>query len=147
MRYTRQVNEVAVQVHNGRFGAADRQRIEAAFNGRYEEMYGAGAGHAEAGVEVISIAVDAIGATVKPTLRKHERAGKDSSAARKGARRAYFGGRTAGYRDASIYDYTRLKAGNVVAGPAIIETPFTTVVVPEGVRAEVDEYLNIVLCR
>jgi N-methylhydantoinase A len=147
MRYTRQVNEVAVQVPNGRFGAADRGRIEAAFNNRYEEMYGAGAGHAEAGVEVISIAVDAIGATVKPTLRKHAFVGQDSTGARKGVRRAYFGGRTAGYRDAAIYDYTKLQAGNVVTAPAIIETPFTTVVVPEGVRAEVDTYLNIVLCR
>jgi N-methylhydantoinase A len=147
MRYTRQVNEVGVQVPNGRFSDADRGRIEAAFNARYEEMYGAGAGHAEAGIEVISIAVDAIGATVKPNLRKHPLAGKDASAAHKGTRRAWFTGRKAGFRDAAIYDYTRLQAGNVVAGPSIIETPFTTVVVPENVSAQVDEYLNIVLHR
>ena len=32
-----------------------------------------------------------------------------------------------------------------MTGPAIIETPFTTIVVPEGKRAEVDTYLNIVI--
>jgi len=147
MRYTRQVNEVPVQIPNGRFTSDDRARIEAAFNAKYEEMYGAGAGHAEAGIEVISIAVDAIGATVKPKLRSHPVAGPDASAARKSTRRAYFGGANPGYRDTTIYDYTKLKAGNVVSGPAIIETPFTTVVVPDRQTAEVDQYLNVVLRR
>jgi N-methylhydantoinase A len=147
MRYTRQVNEVPVQIPGGELSAKDRKTIEDAFNRKYEELYGAGAGHAEAGIEVISIAVDAIGATVKPTLRKYPLAGADSSAARKGTRRAYFTGKSPGYCDATVYDYTKLAAGNVIRGPAIIETPFTTVVVPQTHRADVDEYLNIVLCR
>jgi N-methylhydantoinase A len=147
MRYTRQVNEVEVSCPPGRLSARDRGRIEAAFNTKYEEMYGAGAGHAEAGIEVIAIAVDAIGATVKPSLRKNPLAGPDSRGARKGSRRAYFTGRNPGYKDAAIYDYTKLEAGNALSGPAIIETPFTMVVVPEGHRVEIDEYLNVVLCR
>jgi N-methylhydantoinase A/oxoprolinase/acetone carboxylase beta subunit len=110
-------------------------------------MYGSGAGHSEAGIEIISIAIDAIGATVKPKLRRLEIVGRDSGPARKGYRRAYFTGAEAGYREAAIYDYTRLQAGNIVAGPAIIETPFTTVVVPLAHEADVDEYLNIVLRR
>jgi len=147
MRYTRQVNEVAVQIPAGRFEDSDRVRIENAFNVKYEEMYGAGAGHAEAGIEVISIAVDAIGATVKPMLRTHPMVGPDAAGARKGTRRAYFTGKSVGYRDATIYNYNRLRPGNVLNSPAIIETPFTTVVVPEGQVAEVDQYLNIVLRR
>jgi len=147
MRYTRQVNEVAVLVPAGRFEKSERVRIENAFNAKYEEMYGAGAGHAEAGIEVISIAVDAIGATVKPMLRMHPVVGPDAAGARKGTRRAYFTGKSAGYRDATIYDYNRLRPGNILNSPAIIETPFTTVVVPEGQVAEVDQYLNIVLRR
>jgi N-methylhydantoinase A len=147
MRYGRQVNEVPVQIPGGVLSAQNRKAIEEAFNRKYEEMYGAGAGHAEAGIEVISIAVDAIGATTKPTLRKYPIAGPDASGARKGTRRAYFSAKSPGYRDTAIYDYTKLQAGNVIRGPAIIETPFTTVVVPETHRADVDEYLNIVLCR
>jgi N-methylhydantoinase A len=147
MRYTRQVNEVGVQIPTGPLQASDRARIETAFNAKYEEMYGGGAGHAEAGIEIISIAVDAIGATVKPKLRKVDIVGPDSSAARKGQRRAWFTGAEFGFRDTAIYDYTKLQAGNVVEGPAIIETPFTTVVVPPSHRAEVDAYLNVVLHR
>jgi N-methylhydantoinase A len=147
MRYTRQVNEVGVQITSGSLQASDREKIEAAFNAKYGEMYGTGAGHAEAGIEIISIAIDAIGATVKPKLRKVDMVGTDSSAARKGVRRAWFTGADAGFRDASIYDYSKLRAGNVVDGPAIIETPFTTVVVPASHKAEADAYLNIVLRR
>jgi len=147
MRYTRQVNEVAVQIPAEPLQTSDRGTIEAAFNHRYEEMYGSGAGHAEAGVEVISIAVDAIGATVKPKLRRSDRSGTDSTQARKGQRRAWFTGPDAGYRDTAIYDYTKLAAGNLIVGPAIIETPFTTVVVPVTHGAGVDDYLNIVLHR
>jgi N-methylhydantoinase A len=147
MRYTRQVNEVPVQIPANGFGKLDRDSIEAAFNAKYEETYGAGASHAEAGIEVISIAVDAVGTTLKPQLRKFPFVGPDSGAARKGTRRAYFGGKAPGFKDAAVYDYPRLQAGNAVAGPAIIETPFTTVVVPEDHSAQMDEYLNIVLCR
>jgi N-methylhydantoinase A len=147
MRYTRQVNEVGVQISSGPLQSSDRTKIEAAFNAKYEEMYGTGAGHAEAGVEIISIAIDAIGATVKPKLRRVEKVGTDSKPAKKGERRAWFTGAEAGFRSALIYDYTKLDAGNVVDGPAIIETPFTTVVVPPHHKAEVDEYLNLVLHR
>jgi N-methylhydantoinase A len=147
MRYARQVNEVEVQIPSGPLRQDDRPAIEAAFNARYEDMYGSGAGHAEAGIEIIAIAVDAVGATVKPKLRTYDPAGPDSAAALKGSRRAWFTSADAGYRDAAIYDYTKLRAGNRLVGPAIIETPFTTVVVPSGNQAEVDEYLNIVLRR
>ena len=147
MRYTRQVNEVGVEIPSGRLGAGDRGKLETAFNAKYEEMYGAGAGHAEAGIEVIQIAVDAVGATVKPKLKKTRLGSADASAARKGRRKAWFTGKSPGWRDATIYDCTRLEAGNVVSGPAVIETPFTTVVVPDDHTAEVDAYLNIVLKR
>ena len=147
MRYTRQVNEVGVQIPSGSLKPGDRIRIEGLFNAKYEEMYGAGAGHAEAGIEAISIAIDAVGATVKPRLRKQRKSGAANRQAIKGKRRAYFTGAKPGWRDAAIYDYARLAAGNVVKGPAIIETEFTTIVVPEGQRAALDEYLNVVLCR
>lgn len=147
MRYTRQVNEVGVEIPAGQLAAADRVRIEAAFNTRYEEMYGAGAGHAEAGIEVIQIAVDAIGATVKPKLKKAPLGKRDARGARKGVRKTWFTGKSPGWRDATVYDFHKLQAGNALSGPAIIETPFTTVVVPDDNSAEVDAYLNIVLKR
>lgn len=49
------------------------------------------------------------------------------------ARRAYFGG--TGFVDAALHDFNRLACGQSIAGPAIIESPFTTIVVDPGAQA------------
>jgi len=42
-----------------------------------------------------------------------------------------------------IYDYGRLGPGSEISGPAIIETPVTTIVVNPNDNARVDEYCNV----
>jgi N-methylhydantoinase A len=44
-----------------------------------------------------------------------------------------------------VYDGTKLLAGNVIKGPAIIEEPTTTVVIPPAFRCEVDGSKNYIL--
>jgi N-methylhydantoinase A/oxoprolinase/acetone carboxylase beta subunit len=44
-----------------------------------------------------------------------------------------------------FYSRPRLKAGNVIAGPAIIEQSDTTTVLPPGWRATVDRYGNLIV--
>ena len=68
----------------------------------------------------------------------------DASGAVKGAREVYFK-EAGGYVPVTIYAYDRLDTGNVMTGPTVIEVPHTTVVVPPGHNARVDEYLNIVI--
>lgn len=43
----------------------------------------------------------------------------------------------------SIFERENLAAGHMIDGPAIIEQPDTTTVVPSGYRATVDEWLNL----
>jgi N-methylhydantoinase A len=56
-------------------------------------------------------------------------------------RDAYFGGR---FRKTKVYDGPALRAGQGVDGPAIVEEPFTTVVVPPGWRLKLDRLGNYV---
>ena len=42
-----------------------------------------------------------------------------------------------------VYDFNRMQPGTEFAGPAIIETPVTTVVVNPNDRAAMDGYRNI----
>jgi len=61
----------------------------------------------------------------------------------KGERRAYFSGH--GEVACGVYDRYALRAGDEIAGPAIIEERESTAIVgPEG-RLHVDEYLNLVV--
>ena len=145
MHYTRQTNDVELQLPRQKLTDADRSTMEQLFNEKYEQLYGSGSTHSEAGIEVMSISVDAIGSTPKPELKEFPGGGADSNVALKGTRKVYFTGEKAGYRDARIYDYRKLDPENALVGPAVIETPFTSVVVPENVQAEIDRYRNIVL--
>lgn len=145
MRYKRQVNDVPVLCPFDRFTPQRVAELQELFNRAYEDLYGEGASFAQAGSEIIAVHVDIIGATPKPALKRFPLAGAEATAALKGSRRAYFGGSVRDYREAAVYDYGRLQPGNRVAGPAIVETPITTVVVSPGREARVDEYLNIVI--
>jgi N-methylhydantoinase A len=60
-------------------------------------------------------------------------------AAHTGTRPAYFGD---GFLDAAVYDGSLLGPGVEISGPALIEEPFTVVVVPPNGRARLDEQGN-----
>jgi N-methylhydantoinase A len=81
--------------------------------------------------------VQATGHSRKPTLPRAPRAGGKS--ARVGARKAYFDGR---FVTTPVFDGTRMSPRATLSGPAIIEEPFTTIVVYPEQRATVDEHGN-----
>jgi N-methylhydantoinase A len=51
----------------------------------------------------------------------------------------------AGWQDVAVYAYDALGSGHTFAGPAIVEAPTTTVVVPDGATASIDRVGNLVL--
>jgi N-methylhydantoinase A len=48
-----------------------------------------------------------------------------------------------GFVDTPVYDYALLRAGHRLTGPAIVEVPTTTVVVPSGATGTVDDLGNL----
>jgi N-methylhydantoinase A len=84
------------------------------------------------GLRVKAVAVEA-----KPALPRVSR--KSRGNPRVGARKAFFRGR---YVATPVYEGPRLVPGQTILGPAIVEEPFTTVVVYPGQRATVDAWGN-----
>jgi N-methylhydantoinase A len=87
-----------------------------------------------------SLRVTAVGVTDKPRLPSLAR-----SPARlllKGRRKAYFGG---GFAVTPVYDGAELRAGQRIKGPAIIEEPFTTIVLHPRQTATLDPYGNYII--
>jgi N-methylhydantoinase A len=78
-----------------------------------------------------------VGVTAKPQLPTVARS--TAKPPLKGRRAAYFGGR---FVTAPIYDGARMRAGQRVVGPAIIEEPFTTIVLHPRQRATLDRFGN-----
>ncbi|MGB2855619.1 MAG: hydantoinase/oxoprolinase family protein [Dehalococcoidia bacterium] len=68
--------------------------------------------------------------------------GPDPQKAQKGVRDVYWGN---SYGSTGVYERDLLQCGNRIAGPAIIEAPDTTYVIPPNWSYTVDKYLNGIL--
>lgn len=145
MRYRRQTADVEIPLPWERFSVELLAKLQGIFEGKYEELYGVGAGYTKAGIEISAIRVDAVGVVAKPQLKTHDKNKSDSSEAIKGRREIFFTGSVRKFIDTPVYDYARLGAGNEIAGPAVIELPFTTTLVPPGSRVIIDDYLNLLM--
>ena len=144
MRYGLQVHEVRVPVERERYDEERLLRIADRFERRYEEIYGRGTGYREAGIDIVSFEVEAIGRLRKPALKRYEPAGEDPSEALRTVRNAYFR-QAGGFVPTRVYRMERLRPRNLIEGPAIVEAATTTVVIPPEMVARVDEYLNLVI--
>ncbi|WP_280483658.1 hydantoinase/oxoprolinase family protein [Nocardia farcinica] len=146
MRYTMQLAEVATPVAGGALTATEIATASDTFERRYAELYGADSGFREAGIQAITYRVRGTGvlpfSPELPELAVADSA--DASVARVGTRKVCLDGRR-GFVDTDIYDYTRLRAGHVLRGPAIVEVPTTTVVVPHDSTGTVDRLGNLTI--
>ena len=145
MRYRRQTAGVEMPVAWDRFTVKRVTEIQTAFEKKYEELYGIGAGYTKAGSEISEIRVDAVGKVAKPRLSASRKRKSDIKAARKGKRQVFFTRPDRRFIDTPVYDYERLGTGARIKGPAVIELPFTTTLVPPEHRITVDSYRNLVM--
>jgi N-methylhydantoinase A/acetophenone carboxylase len=74
--------------------------------------------------------------TAKPTLPEHPLEHGDAPLS--GKRQAWWPG--LGWTDTSVHDAGGLRPGHRIQGPAIVEAPLTTVVVPPGMRYSIDRH-------
>jgi N-methylhydantoinase A len=144
MRYAMQLAEVTAPVANGPLDTAAVEDAAAAFEERYAALYGAEAGFREAGIQAITFRVRGIGVLpFSPAFPEIPAAASaDPTDAQVGTRPVCLDA-AAGFVDTAIYDYRELRAGHVLTGPAIVEVPTTTVVVPGGTTATVDRLGNL----
>ncbi len=146
MRYTMQLAEVTAPVSGGALDTAAIEAAGAAFEARYAELYGRDAGFREAGIQAITFRVRGVGVLpFSPQLPPVGTATSSDPADAQVGRRPVQLDAAAGYVDTPVYDYTRLASGHVLTGPAIVEVPTTTVVVPAGTTGTVDDLGNLTI--
>ncbi len=146
MRYRRQVNYYTVSLDRREYKTdTDITQIMDSWVEDFEKVYGKGVGYAKAGVELVSMDIDAIGKGIKPVLKRFSDGGADPTAALKGHREVFFPEISNDFVQTAIYEHDRLQPNNLIKGPAIIESPTSTIVIPPEKLAEVDPYLNIII--
>jgi N-methylhydantoinase A len=140
LRYGGQVHELRVPVP--RLNGSDEPLL-AEFHRLYEAKYGRGAAYREAGVQALTFIVHGYGRLHHPALEAQASAGPQPAAdAIVERRQVVF---AEGPLDTPVYRSERLRAGNRLHGPAVIEAPTTTVVVFPRQLAEVDELGSVIL--
>ena len=145
MRYARQMNIVTVPIDNGsKFDAPLVGKSIDRFEELYRQRYGSDSGFRDAGVELVTFRLRGATRTQKPRPPRQQFTSPDPSAAFVERRRAWVDDRGA-FQEVDGYRWDRLRAGNVVQGPAIVWSAITTVVLRSIDAAQVDERGNLVL--
>jgi N-methylhydantoinase A len=139
-RYAGQTWDIDVPVAAGKVTAAAIGRIAADFHRIHEDEHTYA--RADEDVLIAGVRVRSRGLVPKPEIPALKRAGGVPRPV--GKRKAYF---ASGWRTTSVFDGEHFPAGRKVTGPAIIEEPFTTIVVPPGWTVKLDLRGNYVGTR
>jgi N-methylhydantoinase A len=140
MRYVGQEHPVTVQLPPDVFRKRNRDALKRQFDEEHLRRYGTNAPAEQA--EIVSLRATVSGVLKKPQLERIARGAKQPLAsARRGTRRAFFGNQVA----TPVFAREGLRAGNAIAGPALIEEHASTTVVLPGDRMHVDAFGNLVI--
>jgi N-methylhydantoinase A len=147
LRYARQVHELTTPVKvSTPLDAGGMRQLVSDFEALYERKYGEGSAYREAGIEMTQFRLTARGLMQRPKLEALEPGGVDPAAARTGTRRIFVSAAN-GMAEGTIYDFEKLRPGNIVAGPAVIHTPITTIVIQAHQVGRLDGYRNVIIDR
>ena len=131
MRYLDQIYEVTVPLPKPTLADAEFiAHLTDNFHHRYQELYSYDQQDQE--VRLVTLRVAAVGKL--PRIAQLDQAEGDSSPDPIGSRRVYLGE----WREVPLYAPDALPAGAEIAGPAILESEFTTILVSPGDAATVD---------
>lgn len=144
-RYAMQVHEIITPVRAAT--PLDEEGLEQLINDfetLYENRYGKGSAYRDAGIEMTQFRLSAAGRIDRPDVAAQAYADSSPDAARTGRRRIFVNGYD-NLTEADIFDFEKLQPGNIIAGPAVIHTPITTIVIQDGQQGQMDGYKNIII--
>lgn len=141
MRYEGQEHTLAVSLDRAIAEDVDLDALRSTFDVRHGVVYGYSMPDP---VEITTYRIRAVGTLEKPKRPKIETGGASADGALLGSRRALHR-ESGGEFEWSIYDRTKLLAGNRLAGPAIVVEMATATLVAPGQELIVDELGNLVI--
>ncbi|MGH3436492.1 MAG: hydantoinase/oxoprolinase family protein [Sciscionella sp.] len=119
--------------------ADDARRVYDAFEKEYSEAFSPHVVNRPGGAYIDNIIVKATVPTEKLELPVHDLVAPDPAVARTGSREAYWPA-VGARKDSPVYSFDKLAPGHCVAGPAMVEAQFTTIVVPPGKKLTIDSH-------
>lgn len=143
MRYVGQEHAVTVDLDEALFKAKDRAGIKRQFDEVHAVRYGTSAPK-EPG-DIVSLRLTVTGLMKKPSPRSVREGAAQPEADAMLRRKPVYFREANGFADTPVYARTRLRHGNEIAGPALIEEHASTTVITPGDRMSVDAFGNLIL--
>ncbi|XBB67805.1 hydantoinase/oxoprolinase family protein [Nocardioides sp. WV_118_6] len=145
VRYFGQAFEVRVGVPDGPVTTETLSAVADRFHAEHKVLYGYDfSGDSSQQVEIVNLRVSGVGPIKRPEILRADEAKPEPQPT--GTRSICFDAE-AGYVETPIFWRPDLPAGQVLAGPVIIEEFGSTVPVHPGFTARVDDYANIIVTR
>ncbi len=142
MRYVGQEHAVTVDLPLALFATQDRDGIKHRFDAVHQTRYGFSVAQEKA--EIVSLRSATVGEMRKPPFEPIAQGGPQPlPEAFRGTRAVYFAG--SGFADTPTYQRSALRAGNRIAGPALVEEHASTTVMHPGDQLEVDAFGDLII--
>ncbi len=143
VRYVGQTHEVTVPIRSRtkRVSELNLKKTIQEFHELHEQLYSFK--RPEQPAEILNVRADIVGTRDTMRYKSQPFSDEDPTHALRGKRQAMFDG--LGFVETAVYDGTAVKPGNLIAGPAIIEEPETTIVIYPGQEAMLDHYSTYVI--
>jgi N-methylhydantoinase A len=139
MRYVKQYHEVNVKITQEEINDENIELVAKIFHPEHNRLYGYSLEEEGTPVELINLRLLSVGKTVKPRFKQEDYDGEDPTKAFKRKRKIYLPIEKA-FKEVPVYDGHRLRYGNKVDGPAIIEQVNTTTLVTPEFCVQSDKY-------
>lgn len=142
LRYVGQYHEVEIELPARKLKAKDLEELAKKFHDKHRELYTFSLSWVPIDIRNLRLIARVKGKKIE--LKQIPAGSEDASGAIKRTRQCLFNGKKV---ETPVYNSEKLKAGNIIKGPAIIEVPTTTAVIPPAYQCEVDIYNNYCITR
>ncbi|MFX0026379.1 MAG: hydantoinase/oxoprolinase family protein [Candidatus Hermodarchaeota archaeon] len=138
IQYFGMLDDLEVEPPSDNIKSDDLKIITKSYDDLFEKIFKRGTKSPELGYHITKAIATGIVPVPKPQLPLEEEENKNpQETALKGHRDIFWDG---GWHGASLWEMSLLKAGNILDGPAVIEAPATTLVIPPDFRVKLDRH-------
>jgi N-methylhydantoinase A len=147
LRFSKQIYELQMPIPSGPFDDTSSAELLEAFMDEYAKRYGRGSIVLRTPVEFVSLRAIGIGRTVQASIGATARSPVEAGTLAEplGNRRVRVGRGPDGMVDVDIYDGAALRPGHQLKGPALVDSDDTTLWIPDGCSAAIDQYATLLM--
>ncbi len=138
IQYFGMFDDLEIKSSSDNLKAEDVWKLARSYDDLFEQIFRRGTKSPNLGYHITKAVATGVVPVPKPTFPDYKLSGKDpDKGANKGKRKIFW---ESDWHNASLWEMNLLNPGNLIEGPAVIEAPATTLLVPPGFEVFLDKH-------